>query len=170
MADKLTAVEVKAKVKPGRYTDGDGLHLHVRDAEHRAWVLRFMLHGKSRDMGFGPYPEVSLAQAREKAAAARKLLREGQDPLQARRAETAARAKASNHTFRAAAEELLADKAKGWRNEKHRWQWRATLEKHAYPVFGDWPVRDVDTEAVMDVPAPALAPHARDGFEAPRAH
>ena len=151
---KLTAVRVKKLVKPGRYTDGDGLHLHVRDAKHRAWVLRYMLRGRVRDMGLGPYPEVSIAQAREKAAAAHKLLREGQDPLQARRAETAAQAIASGRTFRAAAEELLADKATGWRNEKHRAQWRTTLENHAFPVFGDRPVRDVDTEVVMAVLRP----------------
>ena len=141
-------------MRPGRYTDGGGLHLHVRDARRRAWVLRYMRHGRSRDMGLGPYPEVSLAEARERAASARKLLRDGQDPVQARRAEATAQAASLGHTFRAAAEELLADKARGWRNEKHRWQWQTTLEKHAYPAFGDWPVQQVDSEAVMGVLRP----------------
>ena len=113
MAGKLTAVGTKALVKPGRYTDGGGLHLHVRSATKRAWVLRYMRHGRSRDMGLGPYPEVSLAEAREKAAVGRKLLRDGQDPLQARRADAATQAAASGRTFRVAAEELLADKSRG---------------------------------------------------------
>ncbi len=66
---KLTATGVRALVKPGRYTDGGGLHLHVRSPEQRAWVLRFMRAGRSRDMGLGPFPDVSLAEAREAAAA-----------------------------------------------------------------------------------------------------
>ncbi|MBV8524062.1 MAG: integrase arm-type DNA-binding domain-containing protein [Acetobacteraceae bacterium] len=154
MAGKLTALRVKALVKPGRYTDGAGLHLHVRSAAKRAWVLRYMRHGRSRDMGLGPYPEVSLAEARERAASARKLLRYGEDPLQVRRADAAAQAASRSQTFRAAAEELLIDKSRGWRNEKHRWQWRTTLEKHAYPAFGDSPVQQVDSEAVMGVLRP----------------
>jgi Arm DNA-binding domain len=121
---KLTAVTVKALVKPGRHTDGGGLHLHIRGPDKRAWVLRYMLRGKCRDMGLGPYPEVSLAQARERAAAARQLLRGGKDPLEARRAEDSAQAAATGRTFRIAADELLADKSRGWRNAKHRWQWQ----------------------------------------------
>ncbi len=66
MAGKLTALGVKAAVKPGRYGDGDGLHLYVRDADRRTWVLRYMRDGKSRDMGLGAYPDVSLAEARDR--------------------------------------------------------------------------------------------------------
>ena len=68
---KLTAIEAKALTKPGRYTDGDGLHLHVRSTSRKTWVLRFMRQGKLRDMGLGAFPGVTLAKAREKAAAAR---------------------------------------------------------------------------------------------------
>ena len=150
---KLTAAAVRGLVKPGRYTDGGGLHLYVKDAERRAWVLRFMRAGKSRDMGLGPYPDVQLAEAREKAATARKLIREGLDPLEARRAAEAA-AIATTSTFQTIAEQLLADKAKGWRNAKHQAQWGSTLTAYAYPVFGDWPVQDVDSEAVMRVLRP----------------
>ncbi|MCK8788114.1 integrase arm-type DNA-binding domain-containing protein [Roseomonas sp. NAR14] len=154
MAGKLTAMGVRALNKPGRYGDGGGLHLYVKDAARRTWVLRYMRDGKSRDMGLGAYPAVSLAEAREKADAARKLIRDGQDPQQARAADKAARAVAQERTFRAAAEALIADKAAGWRNPKHGAQWRATLEAYAYPAFGDRPVEEVDTAAVLAVLRP----------------
>ena len=151
---KLTAIGVRAATKPGRYGDGDGLHLHVRAAGQRAWVLRYMRDGRSRDMGLGPYPEVTLAEAREKASAARKQVRAGADPVDARRRDRVARTAMSGQTFRAAAEELIADKGKGWRNPKHRAQWSSTLVAYAYPAFGDRPVREVDTDAVMAVLRP----------------
>ncbi|MGI4977206.1 MAG: tyrosine-type recombinase/integrase [Janthinobacterium lividum] len=154
MSGKLTAVGVKGQLKPGRHTDGGGLHLYVKDTDRRTWVLRFMRAGKSRDMGLGAFPEVSLAEAREKAATARKLIRAGGDPLESRQTIEAAIAAAVSHTFRAAAEELMADKGKGWRNPKHRAQWASTLENYAFPVFGDWPVQQVDSEAVMRVLRP----------------
>lgn len=117
-------------------------------------MLRYMRAGVSHDMGLGSYPEVSLAEAREQAAAARRLIRAGEDPLEQRKQARAASAAARSRTFRAAAAELIADKAKGWRNPKHADQWAATLEAYAYPAFGDWPVARVDSEAVMGVLRP----------------
>ena len=105
-------------------------------------------------MGLGAFPEVSLAAARQKAAAARTLLQADQDPLDSRRALRAASTLAEGRTFRAAAEELIADKLKGWKNPKHRAQWASTLETYAYPVFGDLPVQQVDSDAVMRVLRP----------------
>lgn len=145
---------VKALTKPGRHGDGQGLHLFVQSSGRRSWVLRYMVDGRSRDMGLGAYPHVGLAAARRKADAARALLGERRDPVDTRRAERAAETIALGRTFRAAAEELIADKAKGWRNPKHRAQWAATLERYAYPEFGDKPVQEVDSDAVMRVLRP----------------
>jgi integrase len=154
MAGKLTAIGVRALVKPGRYTDGDGLHLYVKDADRRAWVLRYMRSGKSRDMGLGAYPSTTLAEARERAADARKHIRAGDDPLAVREAVQGEKIATLQQTFRRAAGELMADKGKAWRNPKHRAQWESTLETYAYPVFGDWPAQDVDSDAVMRVLRP----------------
>lgn len=154
MAGKLTATGVRSLVAPGRYTDGDGLHLYVRSPEQRAWVLRYMVAGRSRDMGLGAYPATTLAEAREGVVEARKLLRQGMDPLDVRKVSEAEKIGAAFRTFRAAAEELIADKGKGWRNPKHRAQWASTLETYAFPAFGNRPVQDVDSEAVMQVLRP----------------
>ncbi len=151
MGGKLTAAEVKALTKPGRHTDGDGLHLYVKSSGRRTWVLRFMKNRRSRDMGLGSYPAVSLKQAREVAAVAREKLDLGVDPVLDRSRRSRA---GMERTFRVAAEQLIADKASGWRNEKHAWQWRRTLEQFTYPVLGDRCVQDIDSDAVMQVLRP----------------
>src|SRR4051812_24510996 len=73
---------------PGRYGDSAsrGLMLIVRESGARRWVLRYQLGGKRRDMGLGPYPEVGLAAARERALSARRLIKlEGKDPITERK-------------------------------------------------------------------------------------
>jgi integrase len=147
---KLTALGMKKLIKPGRYGDGGNLWLQVRDAEHRSWLFRYTRHGKARQMGLGPFPLVALSEAREKAQACRRLLLEGADPIGKREDERRERASEENaRTFREVAEFYIADHAAAWRNAKHRAQWRSTLETHAFPVFGDRPVADVETDDVM---------------------
>lgn len=137
--------------QPGRHTDGDGLHLYVRPSGPATWVLRFRLHGRQRDFGLGGYPEVGLAEARAKARDARQLIAQGLDPMRERqRAGQRAREAASGErSFRAATEAFVAAKGHGWRSAKHAAQWQRSVELHAYPTFGAWPVTEVDTEAVL---------------------
>lgn len=157
---KLTARQVQATTAPGRYGDGDGLWLHVGRAGAKSWVLRYKLPGAGmttpREMGLGPVSLVTLAEAREKARRARRLALDGTDPLAQRDAERAeARAeKAKAVTFRDAADRYVAAHEAGWRNAKHRQQWRNTLATYAFPVFGDLSVADVSTDLVMRVLEP----------------
>src|SRR3954465_1511741 len=97
-----------------------GLALLVWPSGARSWVLRYQLNGRRRDMGLGPYPEIGLARAREKALDARRLVKEGRDPL-------AERSRTPALTFKAAAEALIDSKRPGWRNAKHAAQWTSTL-------------------------------------------
>jgi integrase len=157
----LKNVVVRRLTDPGRHSDGrSGLHLYVRaaarpDAEpRRSWVLRYRFAGRRPDMGLGDYPSVSLAEARRAATAARALIRAGQDPLAARRAAALAAGEARARTFRAAAEALLADKERGWRNAKHRAQWRSTLDRYAFPELGEKPVLAITTDDVLRVLRP----------------
>jgi integrase len=160
-ATGLTAARVRT-AKPGRYVDGDGLMLLVRASKptlSRFWVLRYSYGGKRRDAGLGRAGEgageVTLAEAREKAAEWRRLLKAGIDPLVHREAEEARRkaeAQAETvkaKTFRAVTDLYLAAHEAGWRNEKHRQQWRNTLGTYAYPHMGDLPVGEVGTAQVM---------------------
>jgi integrase len=161
MAGKLTAktaeaLTLRGRHTPGRHTDGDGLHLHVRATGEASWVLRYRLHGAQRDMSLGSFPSLSLKAAREAAGAARALVKQGRDPIRERQrqAQDTAAAASRDRTFQAAAEALLEAREAEWRNEKHRWQWRATLTKHAFPSLGALPVSDIDTAAVLRVLRP----------------
>lgn len=139
------------------YGDGGGLYLRVapstvKDAPPSAsWVFRFMIDGQARTMGLGPYPDISLSKARDRAADARRQKLDGLDPIATREAEREAarieRAKAM--TFRQCAERYIARNEATWKNPKHRYQWTATLEQFAYPIFGDVPVAAVDTPMVL---------------------
>ena len=83
MAGNLSIKRVNAKKKTGRYGDGNGLYLQVSKWKSKAWVFRYQLHGRSHEMGLGPYPLISLAEARDAALANRRLLHERRDPIEA---------------------------------------------------------------------------------------
>ncbi len=83
IVEKLSPTALRSK-GPGLHPDGRGLYLQVKNGG-KSWVLRYMLGGKARHMGLGPYPDVSLADARREAEGCRRLLREGTDPIEARR-------------------------------------------------------------------------------------
>jgi len=106
-------------------------------------------------MGFGPYPAVSLAEAREKAQAVRKLLANNIDPLDHREAERQVdeAEEARTTTFAEAAETYVAAHEAGWRNPKHRRQWLATLQTYAYPV-GEMACSAIGTDDVLEVLRP----------------
>jgi integrase len=151
---KLTALKLKALTSPGRYGDGDGLWLQVRDADHRSWLLRYTFGGKPRQMGLGPFPDMSLADAREAAREARAAVRKGLDPIEERKkAKEAHRRVAQGMNFREAADRYIASHEAGWRNEKHRWQWSQTLDL-ACDAIGRSPVAAITTADIMRVLEP----------------
>ena len=77
----LTAKQVEKLAEPGRYGDGGGLYLQVLPTGAKTWVFRFMLNKRAREMGLGGVTTFSLAEARERARAARQLLADGFDPM-----------------------------------------------------------------------------------------
>jgi hypothetical protein len=81
--NRLSAISLTNK-PPGFHADGRGLYLSVSVTGSRSWIFRYMLRGKSRDMGLGPSPSVSLSDARQMAEAARTLCRAGVDPIKHR--------------------------------------------------------------------------------------
>ena len=147
--EKLSARAVAA-AKPGRHGDGRALYLAVSETGARKWVFRFTFGGRVTEMGLGN-ANVTLAQARDRAHEARKLVSEGINPIEVRR--EAGRIKAGKPTFGQCADALLAAKSSEWRNEKHKAQWHMTLETYAKPLRA-LPVDEVDTEAVLGVLQP----------------
>ena len=155
MRDKLNPGRIRGLTKPGVYGDGGGLYLQVRDATHRSWIFRFTISGKARWMGLGSFDDVSLSQAREAASAAKKLVKQGVDPIAQRDAEIAAKqVVAIHHTFDEVAALYIGAHEASWRNAKHRQQWRNTLDTYAKPTMGDTPIAAVDVGIVMKVLEP----------------
>jgi len=138
-----------ATAGPGRHSDGRGLLLIVRPSGARSWILRYQVAGRRRDFGLGPWPEVSLAEARERALTVRRLTKAGRDPIAER-----GHRQGQGMTFSTAAEALIKAKRPGWRNAKHEAQWRSTLKTYGYPKLGSLYVQAVDTAAVLDVLRP----------------
>lgn len=152
---KLTARKVENLAKRGMYPDGDGLYLQITGPHAKSWIYRFSFHGRERYMGLDSYPHVSLAEAREARDEARRLRKQGIDPIDHRRkvereaAITARREQTRGVTFDQCAERFIASHEDGWRNGKHRQQWRNTLASYVLPVMGQTPVQDIDTALVM---------------------
>jgi len=153
---RLTALKVTKLTKPGLYGDGGGLTLQITMTGAKSWLFRYMVAGKSFGMGLGPTYTVSLAEARQKAMDARKLLIEGINPLTAKRQKQIAASliNAKMMTFDQCAESyILAHKA-SWKNAKHIDQWTNTLKSYASPVFGHLPVAEIDTGLIVKCLSP----------------
>ena len=158
IAKELSAIEVSRLIAPGFHSVGvvAGLALQVSNPDARSWVLRVKVGSKRRDMGLGRYPDVTLAQAREKARDARKAIYKGIDPiLQRQRAQSTLRAEqASVITFDAAAAAYIKAKSPEWRSDIHARQWRSTLATFASPVIGKLHVADIGQAHVMRILEP----------------
>src|SRR5258708_22263247 len=145
-----------AKLKDGMHGDGGGLYLRIA-GNGRSWIFRFAGGGRSHDLGAGPFPEVSLTDARARAFEFRQALARGVDPLAQRREQRAtarAEAAAKVMTFNECAQAYIRAHDAKWGNTKHRRQWSDTLRIYASPVFGSLPVSAVNTALVMRVIEP----------------
>ncbi|MDX3908209.1 MAG: integrase arm-type DNA-binding domain-containing protein [Sphingobium sp.] len=148
---RLSVKSIQAESRPGVHSDGDGLYMRVRDTGTKSWLYIGMLNRCRREIGLGSVRDVSLAQAREKARELRYAFRAGVDPVVEKK-----RAKAAERpiqTFGEFADALLNDIEDGFRNEKHRKQWRATLHTHAAELRAV-PIDQIDAAAVLKVLQP----------------
>lgn len=144
---RLSARAVDTISKPGRHADGGNLYLNVTPSGARSWVFLYMRAGRQREMGLGSALDVGLAEARELAAEHRRAIRAGNDPLDLRKTTS------SKPTFGAMAEELIGSMEAGWRNPKHRAQWRSTLKTYAASLNG-LAVDQITTADVLEVLKP----------------
>lgn len=148
---RLSQKAVVNKNNPGYYPDGGGLYLQVGESGSKSWLFRFVLGGKERQMGLGPFHTVTLADARASAVECRKLLLAKVDPIEARNAKQAGAAidAARSITFDECATAYIKAHRAGWKNSKHADQWTNTIATYCGPVFGALPVQGVDTGLVL---------------------
>lgn len=153
--NKLTALRVQREKSAGTLIDGGGLRLVVRETGSKAWVFRYTIAGKTREMGLGSYPSVSLEEARTLATEQRALVKQKKDPLIERELKEKqqladqARQQVSLTSFAECAERCMEAKRAGWKNPKHAAQWASTLKTYVYPVFGSVPASEITTDLVL---------------------
>src|SRR6516165_3294724 len=146
MASGLTARKVET-AKAGKYSDGGNLYLIVSDTGTRKWMLRFTWRGKAREMGLGTPATVTLADARENAANARRMIAQGIDPIHERNRDR------DIPTFGELADEVHSALSAGFRNAKHKAQWKTTLAMYAAPLR-DKAIDTISTDDVLSLLKP----------------
>ena len=151
--NKLSARKAATVKEPGRYSDGGNLYLFISPNGGRRWTFLYRFKGKQHELGLGSAAEgqVSLAEARSRAAGERRLLSAGTDPRAAKEARK--QAERVIPTFGAFTAEYLASHRGKWRNQKHAGQWETTIATYCGPIR-TMPVNVIDTEAMLKVLQP----------------
>ena len=161
IAKPLTDLQVRRITRVGWHAVGGvaGLLLQVRNPAKegaqipRSWILRVKVGDQRQPIGLGPYPQVSLSEAREHAKKLVVEAKQGVNLKTKKRAERSALllAASKNKTFRECANAYMEAHASDYTNDKHRKQWPATLEAYAYPVIGNMLVSDIAMRDVKNV-------------------
>jgi integrase len=158
--DAKTVEGAKPRATKYRLSDGGGLLLEVVPTGAKVWLARVTVAGKRRDHGLGGWPAVTLAQARQKALAARREALSGADPVKARHdarkaleAARKAEEEAERRRFENVLEEVIRAEAPSWKNARTPDMWRASLRLHAAPLMAK-PVAAITREMVADTIAP----------------
>ena len=154
----LTAIKVKNLKLPGRYGDGNALYLNIAPGGSKSWVQRISVDGKRRDLGLGGYPTVSLAEARDQAVANKRAVRQGDNPVPAKKTNSQAGKKAAPApgipTFRDAASIVHSLNGARWESAKTKNNWWQRAERYVLPAIGDMPVDRVGRTEVLEILTP----------------
>lgn len=143
-----------ANAKPNKtahkLSDGQGLYLEIRPNGSKYWRMNYRIHGKQRTLALGVYPEVSLKEARDAKAEARKLLKQGVDPSKNKRDEKRKALINANNTFEAVAREWH-DNQKGRWSEGHTQNVLHRLEIDVFPYIGSDPIANLEALHLLDM-------------------
>ena len=161
MAKRLavsSARTVETLTKAGRHNAGDNLYLSITKAGSKRWVFLYTFGGKRRELGLGSAANghVTLAQAREKAIEARKVINSGDDPVKVMGKSARAIAERGIPSFGSFADAYLTAHGPKFRNDKHKAQWTMTLTTYCAPIRSK-PVNEIDTADVLKVLQPIWA-------------
>lgn len=150
MLSELEARKAKTGEKPYKLTDGRGLYLLVTPRGGKLWRLDYRFSGKRKTIALGQYPDVSLAMAREKRDEARRLLVQGIDPGEHRKATRSAQRELEENTFEAVAREFVAKMRPTWA-ASHADRTLRRLERDVFPWIGNRPVREITAPEILTV-------------------
>ncbi|MAE89536.1 MAG: integrase [Pelagibaca sp.] len=153
MAKNRLSARATSALEPGKHCDGAGLWLVKSNRKAGKWVLRITVFGKRREMGLGPWPDVPLSEAREKADAARQEVRNGQDPIRAR-TERRRDAQRSLHLFRDIARDAYEARKSELKGDGVAGRWFSPIEIHVLPKIGSIPVTEITQIDLRDCLSP----------------
>lgn len=143
-------LNAKPKVKPYKMSDGGGLFLWVQPSGSKWWRYKYRFGGKEKLLALGLYPDVSLAEARERHALARKTLASGVDPGEAKKESKRQIILKSVNTYEAIAREWCDSR-------RHKWvtsygeAMMTRLENHVFPKLGNRPISDISASELLAV-------------------
>jgi integrase len=148
----LTKIEIdKAEIKdkPYKLFDANGLFLLIKPNGSKLWRFRFSFGGTEKLLAIGPYPDVSLKEARIKRDDAKALLRDGVDPAAQKQADKRAAKRAELNSFERAAQEWMTANAPNW-SERYSSEVKRRLEKNILPWLGRRPIAEIDSAELLE--------------------
>ena len=148
---ELTDTEIKkAKAKEKAYSmgDGGGLYLWVKPTGGKLWRWSYRFDGKEKLMSLGKYPDVSLAQARERHSEARKLFATGVDPMAQRKAEKTAEKAAIENSFQSVAAQWLQHWQDG-KSPRHVEYIKRRMDADILPRLGPRPIAEIEAPELV---------------------
>ena len=138
-------------LEAGKYNDGQGLWLHKRNKHGGKWIIRLFIEGKRREMGLGGWPDVSIAEARTKAASAREQVRNGENPIVLRQA---VRRHAKRMTLNEAVQSCFEARKAELKNDGQAGRWMSPLSVHVLPKIGKTALEDINQHILKDLLEP----------------
>lgn len=133
-----------------KLADERGLFLLVRKNGGKLWRMKYRVAGKEKLLSFGPYPDITLAEARERRDEARRLLRQGVDPIAEKQREAKAAKLEESHSFESVAREWH-ELNKGRWTEVHQADVLRSLERDVFPTLGKVPIGGIEAHDVLDM-------------------
>ena len=140
----------KAKTKTFKMSDGEGLFLVVMPSGSKYWRLRYFFVGKEKLLALGVYPEISLADARERRAQARKVIAAGIDPGEVKKEAKRLAVLNGDNTFEAVAREWHENRRSKW-TPKHAQHILKRMETNVFPKLGYRPIADITSSELLSV-------------------
>lgn len=146
-----TAVRnAKPKSKPYKVSDGEGLFLLITPSGGKYWRLRYFFATKEKLLALGVYPDVTLADARERRAQARKVLASGKDPGEVKKEAKRHLIEKHENTFEVVAREWHQNRLAKWTPE-HAKKILKRLEAHVFKRIGTRPIAEITTHELLEV-------------------
>jgi integrase len=150
--NKLSALKAKT-ADAGKYGDGGNLWLHKNSTANGKWIFYFKIGSRRREMGLGPFPAVSLKEARTEADNWRAVVRGGLDPIKERQREKR-ETERNLHLLKDIAADAFESRKAELKGDGKAGRWFSPLELHVLPRLGELPVADIDQIDIRDTLAP----------------